>query len=374
MATAQQAVQSVLDQYVHDGRELGLQAVAWFNGEQVVDAWAGLADRASGRAMDGESLTTVFSVTKGIASIAVHLLTERGQITYDTAMAEYVPEFGVNGKEFATVAQAMSHQAGIPQVPDSVTPETVGDLDATIEAVLTQSPMWEPGTAVGYHSLTHGWMTAGLVRAVDGRPIDAFIREEMLAPLGLERDVYLGLPASADGRVAPLVMSDALANEPAPSPESYRSLVNPSAWWPLGRSFAREDVQRAVVPGAGGIATARGLAKLYAATIDTIDGVRLLPSERVRAMSALQTRGWDMVLEAADPKAIGFFLGQADSAMSARESAFGHPGYGGAIAFADPDYGFAFALTKNQLAGDGSSNVALDAARAARRALDIPEV
>ena len=95
MTAAQQAVQVVLDQYVRDGRELGLQAAAWLNGEQVVDAWAGVADRASGRPMDGETLVTVFSVTKGIASLAMHLLAERGQITYDTAMAEYVPEFGV---------------------------------------------------------------------------------------------------------------------------------------------------------------------------------------------------------------------------------------------------------------------------------------
>ncbi len=374
-ASAQAAVQAVLDEYVATGGETGLQVAAYLDGRQVVDAWAGVADPATGRPYDGETLTTVFSVTKGVAVTAVHLLAERGLIAYDRPVASYWPAFGVNGKAEITVAQALSHQGGIPQMPAGIGPADLVDWDRVVAAVAAQPPLWEPGTAPGYHSLTHGWIVGGLVEAVDGRRIDRFVREELLAPLGLDRSFFLGLPETEDSRIAPLAMDDALLGEEPPSPESYAWLAVPPAFYPLGRSFNRPDVRRAIVPGAGGIATARALARLYAALVAEVDGVRLLPAGRVQAMATLQTDAWDLVLDASDPKGIGYFLGHRDSPMGDRVSAFGHPGYGGAIAFGDPEYGFAFALTKNRLRGgspDGRS-VTMDAARAARHALGIPE-
>lgn len=374
--SAQRAVQSVLDEYVARGGETGLQVAAYLDGELVVDAWAGIADPATGRPYDGETLTTVFSVTKGVAATAVHLLAERGLIRYDEAVASYWPEFGVTGKETVTVGQALSHQAGIPQVPAGIGPDDLADWERVVEAVAEETPLWEPGTAPGYHSLTHGWIAGGLVEAVDGRRIDRFVREELFAPIGMADGFFLGLPEAEDGRVAPLTMDDALRGEEPPSPESYAYLAVPPAFYPLGDSANLTEVRRAVVPGYGGIGTARALARLYAAMIGEVDGVRLFSGERVRAMSTLQTDAWDLVREAADPYGIGYFLGQPDSPMGSRISAFGHPGYGGSIAFADPDYGFAFALTKNRLRGDSPDgrSVAMDAARAVRRAIDIPDV
>ncbi len=375
VSEAQNAVQAVLDEYVSTGGEMGLQAAAYLDGRQVVDAWAGVADLETGRPYDGDTLTTVFSVTKGVASTAVHLLAERGQIRYDEVVANYWPEFGVNGKEMVTVGQALSHQAGIPQVPAGIGPTDLMDWDRVVKAVALEIPLWVPGTAPGYHSITHGWIVGGLVEAVDGRRIDRFVREELLAPIGMADHFYLGLPESEDGRLAPLTMDDVLRADASPVPESYARLAVPPAFYPLGDSANLTEVRRAVVPGYGGIATARALARLYAVMISGVDGVRLFPDERVRAMSALQTDAWDLVLDAADPKGIGYFLGRPDSPMGTRISTFGHPGYGGSIAFADPDYGFAFALVKNRLRGDSpdSRSVAMDAARAVRLSLDIPE-
>ncbi|HEV2529809.1 MAG TPA: serine hydrolase domain-containing protein [Thermomicrobiales bacterium] len=372
---AQTAVQEVLDRAVTDGGEIGVQVAAFFDGLQVVDAWAGTADPATGRPFDHGTVTTVFSVTKGIASTAVHMLADRGQLDYDAPVASYWPAFGANGKDRVTVAEALSHRAAVPQMPASIGPDDVIDWDRALAAFADLTPMWEPSTEPGYHSLTHGWITGGLIQAVDGRRIDQFVREEMLAPLGIVDDFFLGLPESADARVAPLVMDDKLQGEPTPDPESYRYHANPPVWYPLGRSFNLPQVRRAIVPGAGGIGTATALARIYAAAIGEVDGVRLLTESTMRVASALQTDAWDLVLEAADPKGAGYFLGQPNSPMSGRRSAFGHPGYGGAIAFADPDHRFAFALTKNCLRGDlgGAESVALAAARATRQALGIPE-
>lgn len=374
-ASAQSAVQAVLDDAVATGGETGLQVAAYFNGRKVVDVWAGVADPVTGRPFDGETVTTVFSVTKGVAATAVHLLAERGLIDYHLPVATYWPAFAVNGKDAISVAQALSHQAGIPQVSAGIGPEDLVDWDRVVAAVAAETPLWEPGTAPGYHALTHGWIIGGLVEAVDGRRIDRFVQEELLAPIGMEREFFLGLPVTEDGRLAPLSMDDDLVEQEPPSPESYAWLAVPAAFHPLGQSFDRPDVRRAIVPGAGGIGTARALARLYSALIDEVDGVRLLSASRVRAMAELQTAAWDLVLNTADPKGIGYFLGHAESPMGNRITAFGHPGYGGAIAFADPDYGFAFALTKNRLRGGtpGRPGVAMDAARAARLALGIPE-
>ena len=372
---AQAAVQRVLDRAVTDGGEIGLQAAAFHDGVQVVDAWAGTADQETGRAFDHDTVTTVFSVTKGIASTAVHILADRGSLDYGAPVASYWPAFGANGKERVTVAEALSHRAAVPQMPEAMGPDDVIDWDRALAAFAALTPMWEPSTEPGYHSLTHGWITGGLIEAIDGRRIDRFLDEEVLTPLGIADDFFLGLPESADPRVAPLVMDENLEAEPTPDPESYRYQANPPAWYPLGWSFNLPQVRRAIVPGAGGIGTATALARIYAATTGAVDGVRLLSEGTMRAASALQTDAWDLVLEAADPKGAGYFLGQPGSMMSGRRSAFGHPGYGGAIAFADPDFRFAFALTKNCLRGDlgGSEPVGLAAARAARTALGIPE-
>jgi CubicO group peptidase (beta-lactamase class C family) len=260
-------------------------------------------------------------------------------------------------------------------MPAGIEPADLADWERISAAVAALEPLWESGKAVGYHTLTHGWITGPLIEKVSGQPVADFIRTELFAPLGIEDDFYLGLPAEAEARVAPLEMSAALRNADPPKPDSFAAKAVPPPFYPLGEIFNRSDVRRAVVPSAGGVANARALAKLYAALIGEVDGVRLLPAERVKKMTELQTDAFDLVLEDANPKAIGYFLGDVDSPMGMRLTAFGHPGYGGSVAFADPEYGFAFALLKNRLTNDDvEPQVALAAARAARKALGIPEV
>ncbi len=356
MTDAQRTVQRLLDDLVASGAERGLQAAAYLNGELVVDAWAGVTDPASDLPVDGDTLFTVFSCSKGVTATVIHLLAERGLLGYDDLIATYWPEFAANGKEGVTVRHALTHTAGIPQMPPH---PNMADWDGMCRGIAALTPQWEPGTQSGYHALTFGWILGELARRVDGRPIEQIVAAEICAPLGIT-DLYFGIPDAVEPRVA------TLENDPA-------TTVAANARIP--EVFNRPEVRRAVIPAGGGITNARALARHYAGLIgDGVGGALLLPPERVRAATALQFEGIDVVLGTPGRKGLGYFLGRPTSPMGERVTAFGHPGHGGTIGFADPTHGFAFALTKNllnfPLPGTSTANTV---ASAARTALGIPE-
>ena len=373
MSDAQRRVQAVLDQLTASGEERGLQVAAYLDGELVVDAWSGVADPATGRTVDGDILFTVFSIGKGIAATAVHMLVERGALDYDAPVCRVWPEFAANGKEAVTLRQVLCHQAGIPQVPDGATITDLRDWDSICAAIAALAPLWEPGTRTGYHATTWGFLVGEIVRRADGRPFDRFVREEICAPLGVD-SLFYGIPDEAEPRVATLEDGPRPPEQPSPAPDTLGARV----MGPVPRTAAvwnRADVRRACIPAAGGIMNARAIARHYAALVDDgVDGVRLLPPERVAAAATLQTDARDKVHGVPVPKALGYFLGGPLSPMGNRRSAFGHGGTGGSTGFADPEHRFAFALTKNRLVvappGDGA---AIRVARETRAALGIPD-
>jgi CubicO group peptidase (beta-lactamase class C family) len=316
---ANAAVRAHLETLVAGGEQLGLQVAAYLHGELVVDAWAGVADRATGRPVDGDTLFTVWSVGKGVLATCAHLLAERGQLDYDAPVAAYWPSFGAHGKDRATVRDALTHRTGVPHVPPGTTVVDLADWDAMCARIADQAPLWEPGTQTGYHFWTFGWIVGEVVRRVDGRPVGRFVQEEVCAPLGM-RDVYFGIPDEAEPRVAVMELSSELADDP-PAPESLAARVNPPAF---RDQLNRPELRRAALPGAGGVASARALARHYAALTGAgADGVRLLPPERLRIATTLQTDAQDVVLEFAPRKALGYWLGKgpapgaADPAPSA---------------------------------------------------------
>src|SRR5438270_60750 len=145
MADVNGRIQQVLNDLIADELELGVQVAAYLDGELVVDTWAGRADEASGRQVDGDTLFTVFSTTKGITATCIHMLAERGKLDYDAPIAKYWPEFAAHGKEKATVRDGLTHRVGIPQMPDGATPELISDWDAITSAIAELEPVWEPG-------------------------------------------------------------------------------------------------------------------------------------------------------------------------------------------------------------------------------------
>ena len=371
MTDAQQRVQALLDHLTTSGEEQGLQVAAYLDGELVIDAWSGLADAETGRTVDGETLFTVFSVGKGVAATAVHLLAERGMLDYDAPVCRSWPAFAANGKAAVTVRQVLCHTAGVPQLPEAVTLADVCDWERICAAIAALAPLWEPGTQTGYHATTWGFLVGELIRRADGRPFPQFVQEEIGGPLGVD-SLFFGIPDAVEPRVARLEDA-ATAGRVAPPPDSLGARV----MGPVPRTAAiwnRPDVRRACIPAAGGIMNARAVARHYAALVGEVDGVRLLPAERVRVATELQTEERDAVIGLPLAKALGYGLGGPRSEMGNRRSAFGHAGTGGATGFADPEHRFAFALAKIRLMPPApGESTAVRVAREARAALGIPE-
>jgi CubicO group peptidase (beta-lactamase class C family) len=340
----------------------------------VVDAWSGIADRASGRKVNADTLFTVFSVTKGIAATAFHIVAEKRGIEYDAPVARYWPEFGVNGKERATVRDALCHRAGVPHMPDGLTPEDICDWDGMCRRIAALAPLWEPGTKTGYHAYTWGWLIGEIARRVDGRPFAQIVADEICKPLGIDA-LFLGIPDAVEPRVATLEDEEWIASQQALPADALLLRAIPLPLTPSHAIHDRPDVRRASIPAGGGIMNARAIARHYAAlACGELDGVRLLPPERQREATTMQTNEMDLALGMPLRKALGYFLGGTLSPMGDRITAFGHPGVGGAIGFADPEYRFAFGLTKNRLTvsapGEGTT---LRVARELRACLGIPE-
>src|SRR5215211_2486985 len=147
----------MLESLVRERGEVGVQVAAYLDGKLVIDTCAGLADEASGRPVDGETLFTAFSISKGITATCIHILADRGFIDYDEPIGSYWPEFAAKGKAKTTVRDALTHRAGIPQDPAGVDSGMVGDWQAVCRATADLEPLWEPGTEIGYHPLTYGW-------------------------------------------------------------------------------------------------------------------------------------------------------------------------------------------------------------------------
>lgn len=347
-------VTRLLQSLVASRQEVGLQVAAYHRGKLVVDAWAGLADEKAGRKVDGDTLFTSWSTTKGWVATCVHMLVDRGKLRYDDPIAKHWPEFAANGKEKASVRHALAHMTGVPQMPADASVELMCDWERMCRAIAGHVPLWTPGTKTGYHAWTYGWILGEIIRRVDGRPISQFARDEICKPLGIE-GFYLGIPDNVERRVATLRHGPKPPDAPEFAPDSLNARAMPPQLT-SAESMNRADVRRAAIPGGGGIMNARAIARHYAMLAEggTLDGVHVLSRSAIDAARSLETDEVDVVLERRVRKGLGYFLsGPVDAGgvitMGARTGAFGHPGLGGSIGFADPENRFAFGLTKTLL-------------------------
>ncbi|MDT0265146.1 serine hydrolase domain-containing protein [Streptomyces sp. DSM 44915] len=345
--------------------EHAAQLAVYHRGRLVADLWGGPE-------LAGTTLTGVFSSSKGVAALVLALLVSRGELDVHREVRHYWPEFAAHGKGEISVHQLVSHQSGAIGVEGGLTPEELADDAAIAERLAGHRPYWRPGAAFGYHALTMGALTAEIVRRVSGLTLraayDAWIRE----PFGV--DCHLGLPAAEEPRVRSI-----LPPRPAPPsdqlPEAPDSLggisgnrhhrAAPTVLHELPNSrLMRAGGQSSVA----GLASARGLARLYAAAVTGVDGREpLLDRETVWLCGQPHTTGHDLVLGMQRTHSLGFLL----SGAHLPAGTFGHDGAGGSVAFAAPAADLAFGYTRRRFAGGFApegNHLAAVAARAARAA------
>jgi CubicO group peptidase (beta-lactamase class C family) len=366
------------------------------DGRTVVDLWGGVADATTGAAYTDDTLQLVFSTTKGATALCANLLAQRGELDIDAPVASYWPEFAQAGKGDIPVRWLLCHKGGLPFIDAPLGLDDILAWDPAVESLAAMTPVWEPGSAHGYHAVTYGWLVGEVVRRITGKSLGTFFADEVAAPLGLE--FWIGLPDEQQARVAPLTnrglrrrpraaearaatraapgleaenpLADALvaaADAHADDAglgglvETVEQLLGPDSLLvrALGGStalplvgdgaFNRPEVRAAELPAANGVTNARSLAKMYAAVIGAVDGVGpLLTPEQIAAASTTQTSGGDRVLMMETTFGLGFMTSSPFSPYGGPR-AFGHAGAGGSVGFADPENGLGFGYVMNRM-------------------------
>lgn len=355
-----QMVRAEFEKNFADRGEIGASLAIYFEGQLVVDLWGGRADIA-GKPWERDTLVNVFSLTKAMSAIALHILIDRGLIDLDAPVARYWPEFGCNGKEAITVAEVLSHQGGLPYWQTPIAAGGLFNWELATSALATCTPIWEPGTTHGYHAITSGFIWGEIVRRVAGQSIGTFFRKNIALPL--DADAWIGLPETEETRVAPVLLSEshpnsALFTKLAAEPDWFGGqmlancgdVFNPDV---IGSRAFRE----AEVPAIGGLASAAGVARLFAplAGDGSIDGVRLVRASALSSMREVRAASdCDLLLRIPTSFTCGFSKswgrradGPGNYSIFGRH-AFGTPGMGGSVGFADPDAGLAFGYVMNQ--------------------------
>jgi CubicO group peptidase (beta-lactamase class C family) len=242
-----------LDELVAAGAETGLQVAVHHRGHRVVDAVAGVADGTTGRPVTSQTLFFSFSTAKGVAALIAHLLVKNGLVGYDTSVAEGWPEFGVHGKETATLRQVLTHTVGVPAMPGGLGPTDLADWPRVCAAIAGAQPRWRPGTRTGYHSYTFGFLVGEIARRVTGQPVRRLLHDWVAAPLGIVGELYFGVPPTELARIARLEGA-----EPNPAePVEHDRVLAPWERQPRASMGNNPDFLQADVPSVGTF-TARG--------------------------------------------------------------------------------------------------------------------
>jgi len=348
-----------------DGGELGARFSLAVEGEVVVDLYGGWADRKQTVPFGPETLTPVFSTTKAIASILIARLVEQGRLAYGQRVAEVWPEFAQAGKQEITVEQVMSHQAGLSGFLDEMDPALWFDWDAICAKLAAMAPLWPVGSASGYHPVTFGYLAGEIFRRVDGRTMGTALREDIAVPAGL--DLWIGLPDAEHGRVAELKPPNTLPQFGEINEALKAAFLTPWAA-PGGKTGA--DWRRAEIPSANGHARAPSLALLMGAlaTNGDVRGVHILSPQTRDEASAERIHGRDLVLPFEMSWGAGFMRNTPNFFYGPSALTFGHSGWGGSCAFADPERRVSGAYVMNkqsvELIGDARSRRLIDGAYA----------
>lgn len=384
-------VREVFDRHFADGEELGAAFTVHLRGEPVVDLWGGVADRRSGRAWERDTPVLTYSCSKAVTATVLLLLAQRGLVDLAAPVADVWPEFAAAGKAGVRVEHLLTHQAGLPVLEDAVPVADFEDQAAIADRLARQTPLWEPGTAHGYHALTYGFLVGEVVRRATGRSVGELVATEIAGPLGL--DLWLGAPDEVAARAARLSAGERPSpttgtpedpkagtseeSEAGPSEESVagtsegpeagtsedlvaamardaldpHSLMNRALGNPpihkLKGGANHPVILRAGWPALGVVTTARSLSAFY----DALISGRLLTPGTLDDALRRRVNGPDRVLRIPSSFGLGYMRPALAFRTPARGEcgAFGHTGLGGFLGLGDPEHGLAVGYTMNRM-------------------------
>ena len=335
------------------GAERGARFTAIIADEVVLDIWAGTADREGAKPFAADTLTPVFSTGKAVMALMVARLVDTGKLDYETPVAKIWPEFGQNGKSAITVGQLISHQGGLSGFSPPQDPSIWFDIQATLDALCKQAPLWSVGEGSGYHPVAGGYLVGEVFRRIDGRSLGTALRDDLAKPFHL--DVMIGTPDEEAPRIAQM-------QKPTSAPDlGTLDAIKQAAFLDRGSAPAGRgsDVWRRMeIPSANAHATSLGLAKLLGAVANggKIDGQSIISPDGLARATRERVYGMDRVLPFKLSWAAGFLRNKGLNIYGTNPSAVGHSGWGGSCVMADPDkrLSSAYVMTKQSayLLGD----------------------
>ena len=360
--------ESIVDCYKKQfelGLDIGSSLALTYEGEIVIDIWAGTRDKAQSLPWEENTIVNVFSSTKNATSLAAYVLADQGKLDFSTPVAEYWPEFAQNGKENILVSHIMSHSSGLPGWDEPVAGHDLYDPDKVAALFETQEPWWEPGSAVGYHAISVGNLMGEIIKRISGKTVGNFFREEIAEPLNI--DFHIGLGDEHHSRVAEIhqavetnpedlfeleegsVMQKVMTNGIITAPDA-----NTSEW------------RRAEIPAAGGHGNGRSIAESMAlmANGGAYKGKRIFSEDLIQFALEEQVRGNDLVLVEPLRWGIGFGLPIENVSWMGylEEGACFWAGWGGSMSIADTNKHVSFGYTpclmeEGALGADRSQNL-----------------
>lgn len=355
-----QPVREAFERNFREHGEVGASLAISVAGESVVDLWGGWKDRARSQPWERDTIVNVWSTTKGITSLATHMLVDRGLLDPAVPVARYWPEFAQAGKERLLVRWVLTHQAGLTTVDGPLPDGAALDWEFMTSALARQRPYWEPGTSCGYHGVTFGWLLGEILRRTAGRTLKDWVRDEIALPLGA--DFSIGCTTADDARCADVLYPSGESSakpsgvDPAfddPHSLNYRStelLITP----PINADVNSRAWRDAEFGAMNGHSNGRAVARIYGALAcgGALNGTRLLQPDTLERAIAPAFEGFDdkiMMLPFPVRRSLGFAL--ADTSLGDRRGSrsFGHSGAGGSLGFADPDAGIGFGYVMNQM-------------------------
>jgi len=355
-------------QNLNEFGEIGAACSVYVDGELAVDLRGGLADAETRTSWSDQTIVMVYSTSKGLTAMCAHLLAQRGELDFGRPVADYWPEFAANGKDQITTRDILSHRAGLPVIDRKLTPDEVLAGEPVVAALADQAPAWEPGTRHGYHALTYGWLIGEIVRRVTGQSLGDYFAREIAAPLRL--NTWIGLPASQEHRVAPVItptMADfasaqasvgQLDDETRATATAVMAAFNDPDSLTM-RASTLNGTMRALpqnsrgfraaeIPSVNAMTDARSLARAYSACVAPVAGCRILDADTISSAIKASSDGPDAILLAPTRFGLGFGLATPANPFLG-VSSFGHAGMGGSLAFADVDHRVGFGYVMNKL-------------------------